>query len=72
MFLRIFKNLFHLLPKINHQCLNLDCPNGKFGLNCAHNCSEHCLVGEHCNKKDGTCQGCSAGWETKFCNKSMN
>nr|XP_034321632.1 receptor-type tyrosine-protein phosphatase epsilon-like [Crassostrea gigas] len=49
-----------------------DCPNGKFGLNCAHNCSEHCLVGEHCNKKDGTCQGCSAGWETKFCNKTCD
>ena len=51
--------------------LSTDCPNGRFGKNCAKEC--HCKeVMEACNKNTGSCKsGCHPGWLDISCQESM-
>jgi hypothetical protein len=53
-----------ILPSMS-QCLTI-CPEGKFGLDCAFNCT--CENGGSCDPVNGTCV-CGRGWTGKICNQ---
>lgn len=55
------------------QCFNKECPFGKYGLSCKHNCSAACKSAYNCNITTGECVGgCQPGWEGLKCDQSRN
>lgn len=45
-----------------------ECQNQTYGLNCAYNCSGHCLNGTICMPTNGSCmKGCEPGWTNDTC-----
>ncbi|CAC5380714.1 unnamed protein product [Mytilus coruscus] len=49
------------------------CPYRKYGENCQHFCSEHCLGKGQCDLVSGSCLlGCSDGWIGDKCDKACN
>uniref|UniRef100_A0A2C9LGX3 Laminin EGF-like domain-containing protein n=1 Tax=Biomphalaria glabrata TaxID=6526 RepID=A0A2C9LGX3_BIOGL len=48
-----------------------DCPAGKYGLECKHECSPTCKNG--CQPVDGNCKdGCHDGFQGRFCNETCD
>ena len=47
-----------------------ECPQGKYGMNCASTCTCNPHRTVSCDKVDGTCS-CKAGWEGKDCNADV-
>ncbi|XP_071167497.1 scavenger receptor class F member 2-like [Mytilus edulis] len=53
-----------------HNCTK-ECPEGSYGMNCAFNCSIHCVY-KMCNPKSGNCTyGCEYGWSGVFCDDDI-
>lgn len=50
--------------------LRIECPPGKFGLDCSQVCSGHCIHNEPCDHVSGACfNGCGDGFVGTSCNK---
>ncbi|XP_052059403.1 receptor-type tyrosine-protein phosphatase mu-like isoform X2 [Mytilus californianus] len=49
------------------------CPYRRYGVNCEHLCSEHCLGQGQCDLVSGSClSGCSDGWVGEKCDKECS
>lgn len=62
----VFFSLFSIFMMF-YNCI-LECPDGRFGLNCLYKC--HCQNLEPCDKKTGKCTHCYDGWIGKACEQS--
>lgn len=53
-----------------YNILVVACDEGTYGTNCSFKCSGNCLDGKACDKVNGNCGSCAAGYEELKCENS--